>query len=80
MKKALLIAAALAARGVLANRFGPKLRDIDWEKRFEALPDNAPPKWMFRNVIAIHETTDKILKLLEPRPAEPPLQAPLPST
>lgn len=71
MKKALLFAAVLAGLGVLASRFGPKLRDIDWEKRFEAMPDNAPPKWMFRNIAAIRENTDKILRLLEPGRAEP---------
>ena len=60
--------------GVLARRFGPKMGNIDWEKRFEAMPDNAPPKWVFRNITAIRENTDRILELLEsghPRPAQP---------
>ena len=50
MKKVLAVAAVL---GVLARRFGPKMPAIDWEKRLEAMPDNAPPKWMFRNITAI---------------------------
>jgi hypothetical protein len=29
------------------------------------MPENAPPKWVFRNVTAIRENTDRILELLE---------------
>ncbi len=71
MKKVLAIAAALAVLGVLARRLGPKMPAIDWEKRLEAMPGNAPPKWMFRNITAIRENTDRILQLLEPGQAEP---------
>jgi hypothetical protein len=78
MKKVLFLAAALAALGVLASRFGPKMRDIDWEKKLEAMPDNAPPKWMFRNITAIRENTGRILELLEPGHAEPAQHAPPP--
>ncbi len=37
------------------------------------MPDNAPPKWVFRNITAIRENTDRILELLEsgPRRAQP---------
>jgi hypothetical protein len=76
MKKVLVFAAALVGVGVLARRLGPKMRNIDWEKRLEAMPDNAPPKWMFRNITAIRENTDRILELLDsgrPRPAQPVL-------
>jgi hypothetical protein len=38
---------------------------IDWEQKFESMPDNAPPKWMFRNISAIHENTKRILAKLE---------------
>ncbi len=79
MKKALLFAAVLAGLGVLASRFASKMRGIDWEKRFEAMPDNAPPKWMFRNIAAIRENTDKILKIMEPGSAEPAEQPAPPS-
>ena len=78
MKKVPAIAAALAVPGVLARRPGPKVRDVDWEKGFEAMPDNARPKWMFRTITAIRENTGKILQLLESgqpetaRPAPPP--------
>ena len=76
MKKVLAIAAVLAVLGVLARRFGPKMPAIDWEKKLEAMPDNAPPKWMFRNITAIRENTDRILQLLESRGSEPGRQAP----
>ena len=49
----------------LAKRFGPKMQSMDWEKRLERMPDNAPPKWMFRNITAIRENTDQILELLD---------------
>jgi hypothetical protein len=74
MKKALVFAAVLAALGVLARRLGPRMQDIDWEQKLEAMPDNAPPKWVFRNVTAIRGNTDRILELLQsdrPGPAQP---------
>jgi hypothetical protein len=71
MKKVLVAAAALAGVGVLARLLGSKMTGIDWEKRFEAMPDSAPPKWMFRNITAIRENTDRILELLESGRAEP---------
>jgi len=65
MKRALVFAAVFVGLGVLATRLGPKMQNIDWEKRFERMPENAPPKWMFRNIAAIRENTDRILELLE---------------
>jgi hypothetical protein len=67
MKKALIGVALVIGIGVLAKRFASELGKIDWEKRFEAMPDDAPPKWMFRNIAAIRENTDRILALLEGR-------------
>ena len=75
MRKVLAIAAVLA---VLARRLGPKMRNVDWEKRLEAMPGNAPPKWMFRNITAIRENTDRILQLLESGRPEPARHAPPP--
>ena len=68
MKKALVLAAVLAVLaglGGLGRLLGSRMQNIDWEKRIAALPDNAPPKWMFRNVTAIRENTERILRLLE---------------
>lgn len=65
MKKALVSAAVAIGLMAAAKRFGPKMHYVDWEKRFERMPDNAPPKWMFNNIRAIRENTDRILELLE---------------
>ena len=74
MKKTLVVVAVLVGLAALAKRFGPKMQDIDWEKRFERMPDNAPPKWMFRNITAIRDNTDRILEILEPnQSAESPM-------
>jgi hypothetical protein len=78
MKKVLVAAAVLTGVGVLARLFGPKMSSIDWEKRFEAMPDSAPPKWLFRNITAIRENTDRILELLESGRAEPAPHPPPP--
>ena len=65
MKKALVLAAVLAGLAAVGRLLGSRMQNIDWEKRIAALPDNAPPKWMFRNVTAIRENTERILRLLE---------------
>jgi hypothetical protein len=78
MSKVLVAAAALVAVGVLARLLVPKMRNIDWDRRLEAMPDNAPPKWMFRNISAIRENTDRILDLLKSGGAESARQAPPP--
>jgi hypothetical protein len=78
MKKVLVAAVVLAGLGVLARLVGPKMSNIDWEKRFEAMPDSAPPKWLFRNITAIRDNTNRILELLESGRAEPARQAPPP--
>jgi hypothetical protein len=44
---------------------------FDFEKMIERMPENAPPKWMFRNISAIRENTERILQLLEREPAVP---------
>ncbi len=67
MKKLIVAVVVLVGVGYLAKRFAPKLGDVVWEQRFAAMPDNAPPKWMFRNISEIHENTDRILELLEDR-------------
>jgi hypothetical protein len=67
MKKLIVTVAALAGIGYLAKRFAPKFGDVDWEQRFAAMPDNAPPKWMFRNISEIRDNTERILELLGDR-------------
>lgn len=69
MKKWLIFAAVLCGLGLLAKRFAPEAGKIDWEKKVAAMPDNAPPKWMFGNITAIRDNTDRILDLLQRGPA-----------
>ncbi len=67
MKKLLIAVAVLTGIAFLAKRFAPDLSKIDWEKKFEAMPDNAPPKWMFTNIGVIRDNTERIIELLEGR-------------
>ena len=67
MKKVLVTVGVLAVVVVLAKRFAPKMGAIDWEQKFESMPENAPPKWMFRNISEIHDNTERILGLLQDR-------------
>ncbi len=53
--------------GVFVQRIGQKMSTIDWQERFNRMmPDDSPPKWLFRNVTTIRDNTDRILKLLDP--------------
>jgi hypothetical protein len=72
MKKLLIAVAVLVGVGFLARRAASVCANVDWEKRFESLPDNAPPKWMFRNITEIHDNTERILELLEGHAAAQP--------
>ena len=65
MTKLLLIGVAVAGASLLARRHASGCGGFDFEKMIERMPENAPPKWMFRNISAIHENTDRILELLE---------------
>ncbi len=69
MKKLLIAVAVLTGIGFVAKRFAPKLRTIDWEKKFDAMSNTAPPKWMFNNINAIRTNTERIIELLEDEPA-----------
>jgi hypothetical protein len=65
VKKVFIVVAVVVGVGVVMKRLVPDLGKIDWEKKFESMPDNAPPKWMFRNITAIRENTERIIALLE---------------
>jgi hypothetical protein len=72
MSKALIVGAvAIGAVAVGAVVLGRRLaagcagRNV--ETMLERMPDTAPPKWMFQNVAAIRENTDRILARLEER-------------
>lgn len=65
MKKLLIVGGAVIGGVLMARRCASSCGGFDFEKLIERMPENAPPKWMFRNVSAIRENTDRILELLE---------------
>ncbi len=68
MKKALIIVGAVAGVALLARRAARMCGGCNLEQMIERMPDDAPPKWMFRNISAIRENTDRILEKLESEP------------
>ena len=65
MKRSLLIGAAVVGGVVCARRAARGWGGFDVEKMIERMPENAPPKWMFRNISVIRENTERILELLD---------------
>jgi hypothetical protein len=65
MKRLLLVGAAAVGAGVCARRCARGRGGFDFEKMIERMPENAPRKWMFRNISAIRANTERILELLE---------------
>lgn len=76
VKRLLLLLGAVTVLGLLAKGIARTLPNVDWESKFAAMPEDAPPKWMFRNISTIRENTDRIIELLEGHDAdgsEPPV-------
>ena len=69
MNKALIIGGAGAALGAvfLGRRLAAIRGEFNVEKMLERMPDTAPPKWVFLNITAIRENTERILERLEGR-------------
>jgi hypothetical protein len=67
MKKLLLVGGAVAGAAFVAKRFasGSEWTRLDFGQMVERMPEDAPPRWIFRNITAIRENTDRILQLLE---------------
>jgi hypothetical protein len=67
MKKSLIVGGAVGAAflGLLAKRHALSSGGPDFERWVDRMPENAPPKWIYRNVSTIRENTDRILQLLE---------------
>jgi hypothetical protein len=74
MKKLLIAGGAVAAAGGAAYVVRRKMSSTggpDFAQWVERMPDNAPPKWVFNNVTAIRENTERILQVLEGSPTRP---------
>jgi hypothetical protein len=65
MKKLLIVGAAVIGAAFLAKRSASSFGGRDFGQLVERMPEGAPPKWVFRNISAIRENTDRILQLLE---------------
>ena len=65
MTKLLIIGATVAGAALIAKRLAPRIGNIDWKKKIAAMPDTAPPRWMFANITVIRENTERILERLE---------------
>jgi hypothetical protein len=61
----LLVVGAVVGATLLARRCTSGRGGFDIAKILERMPDDSPPKWMFSNISAIRENTDRILQLLE---------------
>lgn len=65
MKRLILFGTVAVGAALFARRAACGCGGIDFEKMIERMPESAPPKWMFRNISAIRENTERILRLLE---------------
>lgn len=73
-RKVVLGGTVVGGAGLIAKTCARRGRDGGCAKRrgeriarmIEQMPDDSPPKWMFNNITAIRENTDRILQLLEP--------------
>jgi hypothetical protein len=64
-KRLLISGAAVTGAALVAKRLASRSSGFDLGRLFERMPENAPPKLMFRNISAIRENTERILQLLE---------------
>ena len=64
-KKLLISGAAVTGAALLAKRLASRSSGLDIGRLFDRMPENAPPKLMFRNISATRENTERILRLLE---------------
>ncbi len=77
MKRVAVLIPIAVVAVLLAKRLGPRVGQFDFASRIAAMPDSAPPKWIFDNVTAIRANTDRILDLLQRQAtAEPEHPAP----
>lgn len=64
MKKLIIAGGTIVGAVILAKRWMSS-GGLDFGRIIERMPEDAPPKWMFRNISAIRDNTERILQLLE---------------
>ena len=62
MKKLIVVAIVAGIALVVLRSRGERAGGV--QGLLERLPDDSPPKWMFANIAAIRENTDRILERL----------------
>ncbi len=72
--KLLKMSAVIGAAAVVLRFAGPKLGER-MERKFEEAPEDFPPKWMFLNISAIRENTERILEALIQEPPQSSTEA-----
>jgi hypothetical protein len=65
MKRFMVVGATLVGGALLLRRAARSCGCGSFETMIERMPENAPPKWMFRNITTIRKNTERILELLE---------------
>ena len=70
MKKLVIVGAAVTGAALLARNCAAGCSRMDFGKLIERMPEDAPPKWVFRNITAIRQNTERILELLEREEAQ----------
>ena len=79
MKKVFVILATVVGGALIAKALASRVGTTDFADRIAAMPDTAPPKWIFTNVTAIRANTERILAILDeqrPTSAGEPLPPP----
>jgi hypothetical protein len=64
-----VVSLTIAAAAVVGRRFVRAFADGGCERMLARMPDDAPPKRMFRTLEVIRENTERILARLEGEPA-----------
>jgi hypothetical protein len=65
MRRLLLVGVVALGAVVATTRAAEHCGGFDFDRMIERMPENAPPKWMFRSINAIRKNTERILELLE---------------
>lgn len=65
MRRLVIFGAVALGVAAGARRLARHCGGFDFEQMIDRMPDNAPPKWMFRNISAIRQNTERIVELLE---------------
>jgi hypothetical protein len=65
MRRLLIVGCVVTGAAFVAKRLASSSGGPNFERMIDRMPEDAPPKWIFRNVSEIRENTERILQLLE---------------